>query len=145
MAGSLHLEVVTSERPVYSGAVTFVSAPGAEGVLGILPNHASLLATLQPGELRFQPYDGNGEITMAVGGGFIEVHRNRVVVLAHSAERAGEIDVERALQARERALLRLRDRYPEVDLERARQAMRRAEARLRVARKRGKAPLEGER
>ena len=133
MAGSLDIEIVMVERLVYSGPVTFVSAPGREGRLGILPGHAPLLAALRPGELRLQPRDEAVEIGVAIGGGFLEVNDNRVIVLAHSAERAREIDVERALQARERALHRPQEHGTEVDLERAREAMERAEARLHVA------------
>ncbi len=132
MPTDLYLEIVTAERLVYSGPVRLVSAPAAEGRLGILPGHAPLLASLQPGELRLQPVDEDEEISLAIGGGFLEVSRNRVIVLAHSAERAAEIDLERAVQARERAQARLRDR-DEAAAERAREAVARAEARIKVA------------
>jgi len=128
----LYLEIVTAERLVYSGPVRLVSAPGAEGRLGVLRGHAPLLTALAPGELRLQPVGEDEEISLAIGGGFLEVSADRVVVLAHSAERAAEIDLERALQARERAQARIRDR-DEAAAERARQAMARAEARIRVA------------
>ncbi|NPV06660.1 MAG: F0F1 ATP synthase subunit epsilon [Anaerolineae bacterium] len=134
MPEGLYLEIVTAERLVYSGPVTLVSAPGQDGRLGILPGHAPLLAALRPGELRLRPREGE-EISLAIGGGFLEVSDNRVVILARSAERAAEIDVERARQARERALQRLRDRHG-VDAERARAALARAEARIKVAEKR---------
>ena len=132
MPGELHLEIVTAERLVYSGPVTFVSAPGQEGRLGILPGHAPLLAALRPDELRLSPKGEDEEVSLAIGGGFLEVSGDRVVVLAHSAERAAEIDLERARQARERALQRLQDRSS-ADVERARAAIARAEARIRVA------------
>ena len=132
MPRELYLEIVTAERLVYSGPVRLVSAPGVEGRLGILPGHAPLLASLAPGQLRLRPTDEEEEISLAIGGGFMEVLADRVVVMAHSAERAGEIDLQRAVQARERAQARLRDR-DEAAAERARQAMARAEARIRVA------------
>jgi F-type H+-transporting ATPase subunit epsilon len=110
-----------------------VSAPGTDGRLGILPSHAPLLASLRPGELRLQPRDDDEEISIAIGGGFIEVSKDRVIVLAHSAERATEIDTQRAVEARARALDRLQSRGHDVDTARARAAMERAEARLRVA------------
>ena len=133
MPRELYLEIVTAERLVYSGPVSFINAPGSEGRLGILPGHAALLASLRPGELRLQPRNGEGEIPMAIGGGFLEVSGNRAIILARSAERSGEIDIERALQARSRAVERLHKRGPGVDLDRARSALERAEARLRVA------------
>ncbi len=131
MPSELYLEIVTAERLVYSGPVTLVSAPGTEGRLGILPGHAALLTSLRPGELRLQPRGEDEEISLAIGGGFLEVSDDRVIVLAHSAERALEIDSERALQARERAHERLREGQG-VDTDRARAAAERAEARLRV-------------
>ncbi len=133
MAGQLYVEIVTAERLVYSGPVGYVSAPSVEGRVGILPGHAALLAALSPGELRLQPRDEEEEISLAIGGGFLEVSGNRVIVLAHSAERATEIDVQRAMQARERAIARLQSRGENIDSERAKAAMARAEARLRVA------------
>jgi len=133
LPGELYLEIVTAERLVYSGPVTYVSAPGSEGRLGILPSHAALLCSLRPGELRLQPRGDDEEISIAIGGGFLEVSNDRVIVLAHSAERATEIDTQRAVEARERALRRLQSRESGVDVERARAAMERAEARLRVA------------
>ena len=82
----LRLEVVTAEREVYADDVDMVIAPGGEGELGILPRHAPLLTTLQPGVMRLKK-DG-GETIMAVSGGFLQVFRDRVLVLADTAERA---------------------------------------------------------
>src|SRR5512142_675239 len=98
---SLRLEVVTAEREVFSGEVDSVIAPGFEGELGILPRHAPLVAMLQAGELRFRRADE--ETNLAIGGGFLEVANNRVIVLADSAERADEIDLARAQEAQDRA------------------------------------------
>lgn len=133
MPGELYLEIATAERLVYSGPVTIVSAPATDGRVGILPGHAPLLTTLRPGELRLRPSADDEEISIAIGGGFLEVSNNHVIVLARSAERATEIDVARALQARERAIKRLQERKKGTDTERARAAIERAEARLRVA------------
>jgi F-type H+-transporting ATPase subunit epsilon len=139
---TLHLEIVTAERLVYSGPVSLVSAPGSIGRFAILPGHASLITSLRPGELRVKPQDEDEEIILAIGCGFLEVSDNRVIVLAHSAERAAEIDVERALQARARSLQRLQERGERVDVGRARAAMERAEARLRVVGRHRKAHTE---
>src|SRR5919202_4334210 len=126
----LHLEVVAAERSVFSDDVDEVLAHTLAGQIGILPHHAPLLTLLAPGELRLRR--GGEEIALAVGGGFLEVGDNRVVVLADSAERAEEIDVARAEEARRRAAERLAARTPEVDMQRAQAALARALARLRA-------------
>src|SRR5215472_4299375 len=98
---TLHVEIVTQERNVYSGEADMVVAPGSEGVMGILPRHASLLTTLQPGELRLK-HEGAEEEAIFVAGGFLEVHHQVVTVLADAAERAEDIDTARAEEARRR-------------------------------------------
>lgn len=134
----LQVEILTAERTVYSGGATMVLAPGVEGQLGILPNHAPLMTLLQAGELLLRT--DSEEIFMAVTGGFLEVAANRVTILADACERAEEIDEERAAEARRRAQERLMSRGGGVDLERAVASLRRAEVRLKAARrKRGAA------
>lgn len=134
----LKLDIVTAERSVFSEEVDMVIAPGSEGQLGILPHHAALLTTLQPGELRIK--QGGGEIALAISGGFLEVQSNHVVVLADTAERAEEIDMARAEEARRRAEERLRARPADVDRARAEAALRRSLIRLRLARRRKEKP-----
>ena len=97
----MKLDIVTAERAVYSEDVEAVIAPGVEGQLGILPHHAPLMTTLQPGELIVKK--GGEEVRLVITGGFLEVRPDRVVVLADAAERAEEIDVSRAEEARRRA------------------------------------------
>jgi F-type H+-transporting ATPase subunit epsilon len=97
----IKLDIVTAERLVYSEEVDEIIAPGVKGELGILPHHASLITMLQPGMLTIKKE--SEEIDMAVSGGYMEVHSNHVVVLADTAERAEEIDVARAEEARKRA------------------------------------------
>lgn len=128
------LEVVTAEHSVYSDEVDMVTVPGIDGELGILPHHAPLLTTLSFGELVIQK--GRDETIVAIGGGFLEVRPDKVVVLADMAERAEEIDVTRAEEARRRAQERLALPAMQADLMRAESALRRAETRLRVARRR---------
>jgi F-type H+-transporting ATPase subunit epsilon len=137
----LSFEIITGERIVYQDTdVDMVVAPGAEGALGILPQHAPLVSTLQPGELRVKK--GANEVGLAVSGGFLEVTGDRVLVLADAAERAEEIDIARAEQARQRAQEQLATRAHEVDLVAAEAALRRSLVRLRVARRRqGGGPL----
>jgi F-type H+-transporting ATPase subunit epsilon len=97
----LHLDIVTPERQVFSDEVDFVYLPGAEGELGILPQHAALLTTLRPGELR---YGCRGDIGMlAVGSGFVEVASNRVLVLTDMALDEIEIDEAKVQAAMDRA------------------------------------------
>jgi F-type H+-transporting ATPase subunit epsilon len=131
---SLKLDIVTAERVVYSEDVDAVIAPGVEGQLGILPHHAPLMTILQAGELLVRR--GGDEDTLAISGGFLEVRPDRVIILADSAERAEEIDVDRAEAARQRAEQRLADRkVAGLDETRAEAALRRAVARLSVAEK----------
>jgi F-type H+-transporting ATPase subunit epsilon len=132
---NIKLEIVSAERVVYTEDVEAVIAPGIEGQLGILPHHAPLMTILQAGELRVRR--GAEEDIMAISGGFLEVRPDRVIVLADSAERAEEIDVERAEAAKQRAEQRLKERgvTPELDEARVETALRRAVARLSVAEK----------
>ncbi|MGB8644124.1 MAG: F0F1 ATP synthase subunit epsilon [Anaerolineae bacterium] len=131
---TIHLDIVTVERPVISEDVDYISAPGIDGVIGILPRHEPLLTALTFGELRYKK--GDQESSFAIGGGFMEVRPDKVTVLADSADQAEEIDEQRAEEARKRAQELLAQK-PESDVESARleQAIRRAEIQLRVARK----------
>src|SRR5438132_13425640 len=97
---TLHVEVVTAERELYNGEADLVSAPSAEGRIGILPQHAALLTLLIPGELRIKL--GAEEEPLFVSGGFLEVFENTVTILADTAEHAEEIDQARAEAARRR-------------------------------------------
>jgi F-type H+-transporting ATPase subunit epsilon len=131
---SLKIDIVTAERIVYSAEADEVIAPGTEGQLGILPHHAPLMTALQAGELVVKR--GGQEDIMAISGGFLEVRPDHVIVLADQAERAEEIDVDRATQARQRAEQRLKDRHAAgVDADKAEAALRRALVRLSVAEK----------
>ncbi len=134
----MKLEIVTAERVVYSEDVSVLVAPGADGELGILPNHSPLLTTLASGEIKVTK---DGEDTfMAVSGGFLEVLGNKVTILANTAEHADEIDEERAEAALERAQERVATAESDMDLERALASMRRSAARLGVARRRRRRP-----
>jgi F-type H+-transporting ATPase subunit epsilon len=128
------LEIVTAERVVFSEDVDVVIAPGIEGQLGVLPHHAPLMTTLEPGELLVRR--GGEEFYLAITGGFVEVRPDRIIILADAAERAEEIDVARAEEAKRRAEERLKERAPEVDLLRAEAALRRSLARLDVVARR---------
>jgi F-type H+-transporting ATPase subunit epsilon len=132
---TLQLEIVTPERLVVRDTVQEVQIPGKNGYLGILPGHAPLITELSVGEISYR-IDG---IThwLSVAWGFAEVLPVKVTILAENAERAEEIDLERARKARERAEQILRSGDPNTDYDRAQAALQRAEARLDVASKRG--------
>ncbi len=134
---SIKLDIVTAEQVVYSDDVDVVVAPGVEGQLGILPHHAPLMTMLQLGELRV--IKGGEELSLAITGGFLEVRPDRVIVLADAAERAEEIDIARAEEAKRRAEERLSDRHaPGIDEAQAEAALHRSLVRLQVAEKRRK-------
>jgi F-type H+-transporting ATPase subunit epsilon len=131
----LHLEIVTTDRTVFEGDVDMVTVPGGGGVMGILPHHAPVLSTLKPGELSVKV--GSEVHEFAIGGGFVDIHNNRVIILADSAERADEIDVARAEAARMRAQEILKTAPPDKEvLLKNEAAARRSEVRLRVAQRR---------
>lgn len=127
---TLHVEVVTAERALYSGEADEVNAPGSEGRLGILPRHAALLTTLAAGQLVIKL--SGAEDTLFVSGGFLEVSNNGVTVLADAAEYGEEIDQARAEEARRRTqerLAQVQDNTERAELE---AALQRAMARLHV-------------
>lgn len=128
---SLELEVVTPERVVLSTEVESLMLPGALGYLGVLPGHAPLVTQLSPGVV-FYRYHGE-EKRLAVSGGLAEITGQKVLLLADTAEKSEEIDVERARRAKERAERRLKERPPGVDIARAEAALKRAVARLKAA------------
>jgi len=128
----LTLDIVTPEKRVLSVGADEVRAPGVEGGFGIRLDHEPFLAALEPGRLTY--VEGGREHHYAVGGGFLQVADNRVIVLADTAEAAGEIDVERAKKAFQEAqdrLLRLTEQDEHHADESAR--VRRAAARISVA------------
>jgi len=137
----IRLDIVTAERLVYSEDVDEVVAPGVEGQLGILPQHSPLMTMLSPGELIVKQ-EGN-EISLAVSGGFMEVRPDRVIILADTAEKAEEIDLARAEEARRRAEQRLAARDSTVDLARVEAELRRSLVRLKVAERRRKRSGQG--
>ncbi len=128
----IQLEVVTPERELVHESVLSVSIPAKNGYLGILPGHAPLLSELQPGELSY--VEDHVAHFLSVSWGFTEVLPERVIVLAQTAERAEEIDVERAQRAKQRAEDRLKNvTATDIDFERARAALMRSLARLQAA------------
>ncbi len=144
MAETMRFEFIAQERIIYQDDVTMVLAPGASGILGILPRHAPLMTVIVPGELVVKK-EGQADRFYAVGGGFMEVRPDKVILLARSGEEAEEIDIERAREARQRAEELLAEGVADSDERRQlmEQALRRSRVRLKVAERRRKAPVRG--
>lgn len=129
---TLHVKIVTAQQTIFDGEAETVLAPGSEGQLGILPRHAPLLTTLAVGELRIREH--GAEEAIFVGGGFLEVNNDMVTVLADDAERASDIDEQRAEAGRRRAQELLERHDLGADAAAAAAAeLERAVGRLRVA------------
>ncbi len=131
MAATFQLEIATPERLLMKEDVTEAQIPAANGYIGVLPEHAPLLAELGIGDLTFKEQGSTKH--MAVSGGWVEVLPDHVRVLANSAEVSTEIDVTRAQNALRRAEERVSKSDPTIDIARALNAMKRAQARLAVA------------
>jgi len=134
MAATYTVDLLTPEKTVLSAEVVSMVAPGSEGFLGVLANHAPLITALRPGPLTLRHPDGRVEV-LSVSGGFLEVSRNRAVVLADAVERPEEIDVTRAEAAAGRARQRLKENAVDLDMLRAEMALARAFNRVHVARR----------
>jgi F-type H+-transporting ATPase subunit epsilon len=125
------LEIVTPERKVYAEQVDMIIVKGAEGELGILPNHIPLVTPLKVAPVTVKQ---NGkQHFIAVNGGFMEVRKDKVVILAESAELPEQIDVIRAQEAKARAEQRLASKQSDFDEKRAELAMQKALNRIEVS------------
>jgi F-type H+-transporting ATPase subunit epsilon len=133
MPDTFQLEIVTPEKKIVDTAATEAQIPGKNGYLGILPGHAPLITELAVGEVTFHAGNNNEEQRLALAWGFAEVLPNKVTILAETAERPSEIDVERARNSKERAEQRLTSGDTNVDVERSLDALHKAETRLEVA------------
>ena len=132
MADELTLEIVTPERISFTGAVEEVTVPGTEGEFGVLRGHASLLSSVDVGELSFTR--DHKKFRYAVNVGYAEVTASKVTVLVETAERSDTIDLERARRAKERAEEKMAKMPKEdADFEKIRLALLRAVTRLNVA------------
>ncbi len=130
MDKSLQLDIVTPDKLVLSTDVEYVGAPGHEGEFGVLPDHIPFLCALRIGNLY---YKKNGKYNYVfLSGGFADVSNNKVTILAESAEKAEEIDLERARKAKERAEQRIAEQKDRFEYVRAQAALQRAMARMRA-------------
>ncbi len=130
MAQTIQLDVVTPERQVIAQEVEEVLLPGSEGYFGVLPRHVSMVSALKPGMLKYRA--GGEEVVYAIGGGYAEVTPDKIIVLADTAERADDIDLEAARQARVRALAQLKQGLQGAAQEAAEISLKKALARLQV-------------
>lgn len=133
MAATIRLEIVTPYGLTFSGEVNELTATGTEGEFGVLPGHTSLMTTLAIGMLTYKKERELGYFF--VSGGYTEVEADKVTILADSAERSEDIDVERARAAMKRAEERLKQ-AENIDFLRAQTALSRAAIRVQVAEKR---------
>ena len=131
--GRIDLTVVTPERSIVQEQVDELQIPGAAGYFGVLPGHAPLISELRIGEVGYR--QGDRWFFISVAWGFVEVQSNQVRILAETAERAHEIDVERATRAKQRAEERIAKGSTDVDYNRALVALERALIRIQVAAK----------
>jgi F-type H+-transporting ATPase subunit epsilon len=139
MAEKITLEVVTPETIVVSEEAQIVASPGTLGEFGVLVGHTPFMTTLKTGTVRYTDAEG-AEHHVFVGGGFAEALPHKVTILAESAERSRDIDLERAMAALERAQKRMIEdrKRDDIDFTRARAALERALQRVRLAESRKK-------
>ncbi|MDQ0177564.1 F0F1 ATP synthase subunit epsilon [Bacillus chungangensis] len=128
---TLKVSIVTPDGPVYESNVEMVSTKAHSGELGILPGHIPMVAPLQIAAVRLQK--DNRQELVAISGGFIEVRPDQVTILAQSAEKAENIDVHRAIEAKKRAESYLQAKRDDLDFKRAEFALKRAMNRISVS------------
>jgi len=133
MADTFELEIVTPEKLVVKDVAEEAQIPGKNGYLGILPGHAPLITELAVGEITYRV--GGMEKHVSVAWGFAEVLPTKVTILAETAERPDEIDVNRAEKAKQRAEEELRSGAPDLNYDAVQAALERAETRIEVAKK----------
>ena len=131
----INLQIITPEKTAYEGKIDQVTLPTADGEITILANHIPLISTMKHGELTIK--NGSEEIPMAVCNGFIEVKKNRIIVMTDIAERAEDIDEQKAQEAKKRAQesLKEKDRMSDVAFADVTATLERSLARIKVARR----------
>jgi F-type H+-transporting ATPase subunit epsilon len=131
---TFHVDVVSAEALIYSGAAKFVALPGESGELGILPRHTPLITRIRPGAVRIEKDDGSEEFVF-VAGGILEVQPNTVTVLADTAIRGKDLDEAKAEEAKRRAEEALRNNDAAIDYAAAQAELASAVAQLAAIRK----------
>jgi F-type H+-transporting ATPase subunit epsilon len=133
MATTLHVDIVSAEGEIFAGAAEMVFVPAKEGELGITPRHAPLLTLIKAGEVRVKTAEG--EQSIFVGGGALEIQPNRVTILADTAIRAHDIDEAAALAAKQRAEEALASKEDKIDQAQALAELAQAAAQLKLLEK----------
>ena len=133
MAKHIHIDIVTPEKKIFEGQIRSIVAPGIDGEFGVLPDHAPFATVLAPGVVELTDEDGKKEL-MAVSGGYIEVTREKVILLVETAERPEEVDVETLKRRKEEKekLLRAKDKK-DVDYDAIQIALIKEISRLKAA------------
>jgi F-type H+-transporting ATPase subunit epsilon len=131
---SIHVDIVSAEGEIFSGAAKMVFAPASQGEIGIAPRHAPLLTLLKAGEVRVQTPDGQEQFFF-VGGGALEVQPNKITVLADTALRAKDVDEAAALAAKQRAEEVLKGKIDKIEQAEALAELARAAAQLKLLEK----------
>lgn len=131
---TIHVDIVSAEKSIYSGSAKMVFAPAEMGEIGIAPRHSPLLTRIGAGEVRVQTQEGE-ELEFFVSGGMLEVQPHLVTVLADTALRAHDMDEAAAMKAKQEAEEALADKAGEIDMARAQAELAEAAARLRFVQK----------
>jgi F-type H+-transporting ATPase subunit epsilon len=131
MAMTIHVDIVSAEKAIFSGLAEMVFAPAVMGEVGIAPRHAPLVTRLKPGEVRVQLPDGKEE-SFYVSGGILEIQPHVVTVLSDTAARAADLDEAAVLKAKEEAEKAMHDREAEIDYAAAQAQLAETVAQLRA-------------
>lgn len=134
MAMTIHVDIVSAEKEIWSGPATMVFAPGEMGELGIAPRHTPLLTRLKAGEVRVQDQDGNDE-SFFISGGILEIQPHVVTVLSDTAVRADDLDEAAAIEAKQRAEDAIENRKSDMDFAKAKAELAEAAAMVETIKK----------
>ncbi len=130
MAMTIHVDIVSAEKALYSGLAEVVIAPGQRGELGIHPRHTPLLTTLKPGTVRMKLPDQAEEVMIYVSGGILEVQPHVVTILSDTAIRGNDLDEAKALEAKRAAEDAMKNREASLDYAKAQAELAEAIAQL---------------
>jgi len=135
MAMTLHVDIVSAEKSLFSGTAEVVIAPGQRGELGIYPRHTPLLTTLKPGSVRIKVPNQVEEELVYVSGGILEVQPNAVTILSDSAIRGADLDEAKALEAKRTAEEAMKDKSASLNYAQAQAELAQAVAQLAAIKK----------
>lgn len=135
MAMTLHVDIVSAEKSLYSGIAEVVIAPGQRGELGIYPRHTPLITTLKPGSVRIKVPNQTEEELVYVSGGILEVQPHVVTILSDSAVRGADLDEAKALEAMRAAEEAMKDKTASIDYAQAQAELAQAVAQLAAIKK----------